>query len=273
MVKTKRKVESHSDTKEPFSKVTKTDKTILKKENIPLQKMAKPDLLKYCLELEEMNKKLQNENIVVMKEKEDSIHVIKVLEESVKVLEMKNKILQQQEEKFTYTCSDCEYKSDCVHCFSDHEHDSQDVNDQEKHDLNFQCYYCDETFSSLMSVMNHTKILHVEKTKHCTNFLDGACRFNERCWYLHDEKFKQSNPTYTCNHCDSNFRTKTQLMHHKKLFHIEKVLKCSNEKCKYGSEKCWFLHAENIEQAYKNAKNANLDNVEKYDKKVTDDQT
>ena len=48
-------------------------------------------------------------------------------------------------------------------------------------------------------------------------------------------------------------------MHHKKHHHIDKVSKCNNEKtnCKYGYEKCWFLHTEDIKLAYESAKNVN----------------
>ena len=61
-------------------------------------------------------------------------------------------------------------------------------------------------------------------------------------------------------------------MHHKKLKHTDKVAKCTNEykSCKYGSEKCWFLHAENINQAYINAKNVIVDRNEENRKNDTD---
>ena len=39
---------------------------------------------------------------------------------------------------------------------------------------------------------------------------------------------------------------------------------CKNEitNCKYGSEKCWFIHTGDIEQAYESAKNVNkIENV------------
>ena len=258
MAKTKRSIDSNMEAKEPLNKVAKTEKNILNTGNISPQNMKKPDLLKYCLELEEIINKLQTENRTLVKEKEEGIDAMKGLEESVKILNMKNKALQQ-EEKFTYDCTDCDYESDCVHCFSDHDHDQHDEDEEETDVPNFHCYYCDETFSSKMNVMNHTKLYHVAQAKHCINFLEGTCRYDDRCWFLHDEKVKQSNPKFNCNYCDSSFRLKSQLMLHKKIIHIDKVSKCSNEDkcCKFGSDKCWFIHKENIEQAYESAKIVN----------------
>ena len=92
--------------------------------------MKKPDLLKYCKELLSINAKLQNENDKLMKEKDDDIVAIRNLQESVKVLELRNQLLNQQEEKFRYTCGECDYESDCVHCFFDHNHDQEEENGQ-----------------------------------------------------------------------------------------------------------------------------------------------
>ena len=46
-------------------------------------------------------------------------------------------------------------------------------------------------------------------------------------------------------------------MKHMKSKHIETVKMCRNEdeNCKFGSAKCWFLHKENIEEAFKKKKN------------------
>ena len=58
------------------------------------------------------------------------------------------------------------------------------------------------------------------------------------------------------NFCEETFKTKYHLMRHKKIRHVEKVKMCLNDEkhCKYGFEKCWFIHSENIEEAYKSAK-------------------
>ena len=44
------------------------------------------------------------------------------LKESVKVVIMKNELLKKEDEIFEYKCNDCDYESNCVHCFTDHVH-------------------------------------------------------------------------------------------------------------------------------------------------------
>ena len=91
MVKTKRNNDSHIEAKEPLSKFPMVD--------ICPENMKKPDLF-YCKQLENINEKLQNENSKLVKMIEDNKDTIKNLEKSVKVLELKNQVLNQQEEKF-----------------------------------------------------------------------------------------------------------------------------------------------------------------------------
>ena len=273
MVKTKRIVDSNMEAQQPLAKALKKDVNVLNNKHVSLQSMKKPDLVKYCNELKNMYDNLKKEYDVVLKEKDDYILSINSLEDSVKVLELKTRALQE-EEKFRYTCGECDFESDCVHCFSDHEHDSEEPIEQEV-GLKFNCFYCDETFPSRSNVMIHTKQSHMDKAKLCINFLEGECRYNDRCWFLHDEKLKHSNPTFTCNYCEESFKTKHQLMNHKKSNHVEKVAQCLNEtkSCIYGSNKCWFLHTENIKQGYANAKNVKLNSAGKCNIKNTDIQS
>ena len=43
-----------------------------------------------------------------------------------------------------------------------------------------------------------------------------------------------------------------------KFFHFQVVSECRNgNECKFGPKKCWFIHQENIEIEYYNAKNGN----------------
>ena len=51
-----------------------------------------------------------------------------------------------------------------------------------------------------------------------------------------------------------------------KSMHIQFVSKCKNEdECKFGTRKCWFLHEEEIEIAYQNAKDDMHDDNNIYD--------
>ena len=262
MTKPKRKVECNMKEIEPHNKVLKTtEDDTPNKQKVSLQNMKKSDLLNYCKELEDIISKLQDEKATLIKEKQDNFCSINSLKESIRILELKNKVLEQDQENFKYTCGDCDYESNCVHCFSDHEHDPEDAIEQGTQVANFNCYYCEEVFSSKANVMKHTKLSHVDKANHCLNFLEGTCSYGDRCWFLHDNTLKESDPTFKCNYCESVFKTKTQLMQHKKRNHIEKVSRCSNENqgCRYNSENCWFLHTKTIEKAYESVKNVRID--------------
>ena len=59
------------------------------------------------------------------------------------------------------------------------------------------------------------------------------------------------------------FRTENAFREQKKIFHFDNVLNCKNENvCKFGPRKCWFIHQENINIAYKNAKNDDNDAID-----------
>ena len=70
------------------------------------------------------------------------------------------------------------------------------------------------------------------------------------CIVKHLESFK-------CNFCDKKFTTHNILGENMKILHYQFVSNCKNYgECKFGPRKCWFLHQEDIKNAYKNAKQA-----------------
>ena len=79
--------------------------------------------------------------------------------------------------------------------------------------------------------------------------------YGDNCWFLHSESFRKSEPSFKCSFCEEKFLTKNTQREHKKKSHIQTVSKCKSEAdCKFGPEKCWFVHTEDIEIAYNNAK-------------------
>ena len=86
--------------------------------------------------------------------------------------------------------------------------------------------------------------------------MENVCFFGDSCWFQHSEYFRNSEPTFRCNFCDEKFRTQNAFREHMKLMHFQFVVKCKHaNECKFGPRKCWFIHQENIEIAYQNAKN------------------
>ena len=109
--------------------------------------------------------------------------------------------------------------------------------------------------------MNHNKAFHASSVPHCQQYLENDCFFGKKCWFLHSESFKNTDPSFKCNLCEEKFRTQSAFREHMKLFHFENVANCKNEyECKYGARNCWFLYQENINIAYQNAKNEGQNN-------------
>ena len=245
-----------------FLKMSTSEKSNLKRKSVPsttephkksskvenkanetyskLSSLRKSDLVKYCEGiLEEMNK-------LVAIEKENSLTIIN-LEKTV--AELREKCANTP----VYLCSDCDYLAECIHDFNDHTHSVDDNNNEEN--TNFQCNFCDEVFETLSEVMDHKKLIHTSHVQHCKNFLENVCLYENSCWFLHSETLKNMEPSISCNFCEKKFRTKVSLRDHMKKKHIQMVSKCKDEnECNFGPQKCWFLHQQNIENAYKIAK-------------------
>ena len=79
--------------------------------------------------------------------------------------------------------------------------------------------------------------------------------FGNSFWFIYSESMRNSEPSHGCNLCEDKFRTQNALREHMKLLHFQFVPKCKSENyCKFGPRKCWFIHQENVEIAYKNTK-------------------
>ena len=231
---------------EPVSKAVKVE---IKEAN-KLNAMKKNDLVRYCQELLSEKNKLAEENTIISNLNKEQHKTIECLEKTVE--ELREKCSNTP----VYLCTDCDYLAECVHDFNDHTHSPDDIeNVEESH---FTCYFCEETFETMSDVMFHTKLIHTSNVQHCTMFLEDNCNFGDQCWFLHSDTLRIAEPNIKCNHCEKKFKTNNALREHMKSKHIQMVKECKNEiQCKFGSRKCWFLHRENLEIAYQNAKNGN----------------
>ena len=246
-----------------------------------MKAMKKEDIIARFTALQGSYNILENKNLVLEKknlnlEEENKVHkeAINLLEETVKVLENKanlTKIVKKTTEMQTdisnldgvssqvYFCGDCDYLADCIHDFNDHTHSSDGLANLSM--SLFSCNFCDETFETLDNVMKHNKINHTSSVQHCKQFLQNICFYGDNCWFVHSESFRNSEPSFKCNFCDKKFRTQNILREHMKIFHTQFVPNCKNDnECKFGPRKCWFLHQEDIEIAYQNAKDENQRN-------------
>ena len=110
----------------------------------------------------------------------------------------------------------------------------------------FVCQYCDQSFSNLKNLMTHKKSNHLENISICSHFSNGACPYNETCWFRHvkDSKEIKTELSLICNICKIQFESRSDLMMHRKKEHHENIKMCRNFKkgnCTYNL-KCWFSH-------------------------------
>ena len=138
-----------------------------------------------------------------------------------------------------------------VHDFNNHTHSPDDM---ANHSL-FDCKFCDESFGSLAEVMTHNKLIHTNNVQHCYNFLENICLYGDDCWFLHSESLQVSEPTFECKFCQQKFKTKNSLRKQMKLLHIQMVPACKSEnECKFDPKNCWFVHQNDIDITYYNAR-------------------
>ena len=245
-------------------------KTDIKAEPAPKVKKNGESLTKK--DLGKMYDDLQIKHEIVVEQCNTYLRRISELENTIKYLNEKGAkttrietLVDNVAQTDVLACTKCDFPAFCLEDLCDHmyqehpikckfcERSSETENMQPIHiDSRFTCHYCEEVFLSKSDVMIHTKNNHCDKVKHCENFLNGCCSFQENCWFLHDEAFKDSGAKIKCNFCDFKCYTINNLMCHKKYQHMETVKMCENEDkiCSFGPERCWFIHKEHIEKAY-----------------------
>ena len=124
-------------------------------------------------------------------------------------------------------CHECEYPADDMYDLGGHmvEFHSEGVVSNE-----INCHFCDETFSTMDSVMKHRKQAHKDKVKQCIFFVEGKCEYGDTlCWFIHKiDRQIQEATELKCKHCEKTFKTRSTFMKHRKSEHSESVPACKN---------------------------------------------
>ena len=133
---------------------------------------------------------------------------------------------------------------------------------------------CDEEFLDKWNLMVHRKNKHAANVAQCRNNLEGICSYADNmCWWSHSEIITEC---ITCFICGETFKSKTDMMRHRKIKHSDRVRPCSQfsqNNCRFKSESCWFQHEKvtEIPDDNINEHNVNNDNLEKVFRKVSED--
>ena len=122
----------------------------------------------------------------------------------------------------------------------------------------FKCEVCGNQFSEYWSIMNHIKENH-EVTERCTHYPRGRCKFlDEECWLVHEKKKeitkrKETKDDSKCYICEQMFKTKNDMMRHRKQIHPVGLRTCKDDEegtCEFGPRRCWYIHVNDVEQGF-----------------------
>ena len=159
-----------------------------------------------------------------------------------------NKILtNDQNKKEDWNCVECFFQGSSSIELTKHINVTHKKPDEQLSGT-LKCNDCKEQFSSKWSLMNHRKEHHPSENI-CKYYLQNNCKFTEDvCWFKHnvDKNNSLNNAqSVTCYICKETFKTKNEMMKHRREFHAAVVRTCTKYKtnsCRFSSENCWFLH-------------------------------
>ena len=91
---------------------------------------------------------------------------------------------------------------------------------------------------------------HITSVAPCKNYIEEKCNFTAlMCWWNHEEKQIGQKEDIDCFVCNETFKSKPELMTHRKKNHSEIIRQCiqfSQNNCRYEEGSCWYKHV--IEQ-------------------------
>ena len=112
------------------------------------------------------------------------------------------------------------------------------------------CRICERVFKEKRDLMFHRKREHVNMVALCRKFSENSCPYlEESCFWIHSDKSLSEENTKACFNCGKSFKSKRELMIHRKKEHIDTVRECENFKegrCVFMEDFCWFKHSRNI---------------------------
>ena len=167
--------------------------------------------------------------------------------------EQELKLHDEKDHTTNYDCNECDHQNTSEILLNKHIQLKHSSDLRECKGLGSQ--KCGENFNSYNDLMDHRRDQHNSGNKICRYFRDGTCYFlNEekgKCWYLHRHDKISSNENYNefeCESCNQIFKTKSEVMSHRKDKHEEEVPLCNDYKqgkvC--SRRRYWFSHRKNF---------------------------
>ena len=277
---------SHSEDETTIKQLRKTVKELeLSKKKLEYSyKNAEEKLKEMTEEMEKL--KAENKNLRELSEKEVNANKENILEDAeMHDLEEEKRLVKLKSSGFSrntpqieasvresvdrevevskshdiqYNCQQCDFQTNAEMALTKH----KILKHQNKENANkvIKCRDCESIFSDTWSLMNHRSENHKDKKKPCVKFLNGVCKFNDKCWWSHEI---DRSITYKCSNCGEEFFRKQDIMLHKKQEHRDNCTPCKFEaknQCRFG-ERCWFLHENKIVQKEKCSYGSKCENL------------
>ena len=168
------------------------------------------------------------------------------LEEHNNLIHIQHRVENEDDE---FNCKQCDFQTTSESNLKKHfvlKHTLKGL----KPDEEIVCRNCGEKFIGKRNLMNHRKESHRHAVALCKNYQDGKCPYNsEKCWWNHCQKstLDEETDVVACYNCDEKFKSKSDMMMHRKSKHEELVHACFNfleSNCRLQDSFCWFLHKE-----------------------------
>ena len=158
------------------------------------------------------------------------------------------------------SCTECIFLASSEDELNYHMGEEHDKDFISYFETDFPCSVCDRWCRSEKELNRHMKIYHCKRVKFCSydckscdeNVVDGKTPHVGNVQDMEiNESVNKTNPQKDgksrigCNFCDKFFKSRNQLMIHKKQEHTEKVSVCWNflhGNCRFGDSGCWFRH-------------------------------
>lgn len=144
-----------------------------------------------------------------------------------------------------FNCEGCDFQT------NDNAHLRKHI--EIKHEI--RCKLCGNKYNQKEELMDHRKSQHPEAVAQCKKYALNICDFSaEKCWWNHKNKTEIDEHQIKCFVCGELFNSIRDLMGHKKAKHRSIVKACANfqqNKCRFNSDFCWFIHEPNINTSEK----------------------
>ena len=154
-----------------------------------------------------------------------------------------------------FSCYDCAFQGTSKSQLIKHrklKHERTDASAESS----VECKYCGKKFNEKQQFMNHRKSEHPGTVAVCRNNAAGKCDYSaEACWWSHVEQQKKHPEMINCFICNKIFKSRAEMMIHRKKNHPKVVRPCDmflKKNCRFRDDSCWFLHASESDDKIEN---------------------